>query len=78
MFIEVGEWIKMVTCSNCCYYELIVINIFPFEYCHKHNWTNRNPCDFKTCSEYKESRWIRLYYQLFGRVKRCVKENGYY
>ena len=48
------------SCSGCSYYELTVIHIFPFEYCYKHNKTNKKPSDFEVCDFHTTSKWIRF------------------
>ena len=58
------------TCVGCSYYELTVLNILPFEYCHKHKWSNKKPNDFVRCNDYTTSKWIRIKIWikiLFGR-----------
>lgn len=48
------------SCYGCSYYELAVINAFPYEHCYKHHWHNEKPCDFERCDCYTTSRWIKL------------------
>lgn len=47
-------------CKGCSYYELTVIDIFPFEYCYKHHKKNKKPNDFVRCADYTNSKWIKL------------------
>ena len=48
------------SCRGCSYYELYVIDIFPLEHCHKHDWNNKEPLDFHRCEDYTTSKWIRI------------------
>jgi hypothetical protein len=48
------------TCIGCSYYELTCIDIFPFEYCYKHNKKNKKPNDFIRCDSYTTSKLIKV------------------
>lgn len=47
-------------CNGCSYYELTVMDIFPFEYCYKHYEGNKKPNDFVGCDSYTTSMWIKF------------------
>ena len=48
------------SCRGCSYYDLFVIDMFPFEHCYKHNWSNKKPMDFRRCEYYTTSKWVRI------------------
>ncbi len=63
------------SCYDCSYYELDVISIFPYEYCYKHNKGNVEPCDFKRCEFYTESKKVRVM-TFFKSIIHSIKRGG--
>ena len=59
-------------CNGCSYYEQICLNIFPFEYCYKHNKMNKKPNDFIRCDLYTNSKLIK-FKVLIESIKKMFK-----